>query len=664
MESNFERFVRAKTTIDNVYAEMRNQGFEVEPEKSRTHSRITSRSSTHFRTVSGQGVASTTNKKGDNKPSPSDKKKFALTKDGEYGTLGIKAPLIEVAVRAEEVWGPALGGREREENLNLVAETIEKSRGVMGLSSTIYDCIKYRDDDRLVTEYALAQKYADEARDLVDAATNSQLFLTDSQIHRVVIVGRVLLDVEGQIIRFKREIWRKLSGAPSSPASSRNRNSHEEYISLISLLLELGVEENPLEIWLMSRYEYLKNKFSVSFERARVEIEVLRRRLANESKPTPMTMLRRLRSPNLQSAEMIELDLDIAPVLELWELIRTSLEKILSIEGGLLGEVIDFWHKVQSFIDGKTQKTLPIGINGRSRRHHRLSQHLVGNLQDDLVLFVERIRSSLVSFFADPPVEDISMLYSPLPNTPSTTPNTPKSATLSPFCHQDTRFQFDSSNPLPPSPKRGEAFENFAFWPPYANALSGTHYLGKILILLARSAAAMSALPPVASSATTVDRLKVLLAGARERSSQAICAAWDKDAEVCATSEDWTRPGDRRDLTNMPSLFATFERFMLSGTQKVVYIPEAFVPESGSSDVLTPPPAKLLQIVRTQFVNSIFKILSGMVQVAHNGNTAATGSDAAARSNAGPSHNGAEGNAIDPSNRVSTCQSYGLLMTS
>lgn len=108
MESNFERFVRAKTTIDNVYAEMRNQGADPEPDRSpRAHTRISSRGSTHFRNVSGQGI--TTSGKGVHKPLPSDKKKYALTKESEYGVQGIKAPLIEVAVKAEEVWGPALG---------------------------------------------------------------------------------------------------------------------------------------------------------------------------------------------------------------------------------------------------------------------------------------------------------------------------------------------------------------------------------------------------------------------------------------------------------------------------------------------------------------------------------------------------------------------------
>ena len=44
-----------------------------------------------------------------------EKKKNALVKESEYGVHGIKVPLTEVAVKAEEVWGPALGGKDKED---------------------------------------------------------------------------------------------------------------------------------------------------------------------------------------------------------------------------------------------------------------------------------------------------------------------------------------------------------------------------------------------------------------------------------------------------------------------------------------------------------------------------------------------------------------------
>jgi len=47
--------------------------------------------------------------------------------------------------------------------------------------------------------------------------------------------------------------------------------------------------------------------------------------------------------------------------------------------------------------------------------------------------------------------------------------------------------------------------------------------------------------------------------------------------------------------------------------QKILYISEAMA-KSNSVDVIVPPPAKLLQMVRSQFVTTLYKALSGMVE--------------------------------------------------
>jgi exocyst complex component 2 len=276
---------------------------------------------------------------------------------------------------------------------------------------------------------------------------------------------------------------------------------------------------------------------------------------------------------------------------------------------------MEFWDKAQSFIDGKVQKTLPIGIDGRSRKHHRLSSDGVRDLQNGALELLGILQDNVFSFFADPPLEDISSLYSPLPQTPNTpTPVTPQSATLLPHAHQDARFRFDQNNPPPASPRRGEAWEEFAFWPPYANSLSGVHYLEKLLTLLGTAASEMLAMRPVASGLSMSERLKTVVTGARERSARAACAAWSRDAEMCKVLEDWSRASDQPELTNMPYRFDAFESTVLSGMQRILYIPEAAATKSGSEGIVSPPPAKLVQMVRSQFVTSLYKALSGMVE--------------------------------------------------
>lgn len=654
MESNFERFVRAKSTIDDVYTEMRNQGAEPEVDKARTHSRHASRNSMHLRNSSGQGLPSS-RRTSYNKIPPNEKKKHALTKESEYGVQGIKTPLIEVTVKAEELWGPALGGREKEHNLRMVLESVEKHRDVLQVGAEISDAIKRKDYGNLVKAYTKARRYTDDARAIADTAMLNSTQLTEPQVHQIVMTGRMWPEVEEQIDGFKREVWRNLTSVQSNLAMSTDKSHRDDHVALISVLLELGVEDNPIWVWLLSRYDYLKNKINSTFERSRVELEIFRRRIAMADKPSLFASAIHLRSPARSSPDDRLKHLDTGPVLESWDLIAHAMNNLLSLQGGVLGEVVDFWDKAQSFIDGKAQRALPTGIDGNSQKHHRLSFDGVRDLQSGAVELVELLREHVFSFFADPPIEDVSLLFSPVPTEK---PDSPRSATLSPLTKMDHRFQYDLLSPPPPSPKRGEAWEEFAFWPPYANSLSGVHYLGKLLALLGTAAGEMASIRPVTAGGQTADKFKMLLGAARERCARAICAAWNTDAETCKVLEDWTRGTDSRDITKMPAHFAAFEAFVLSGMQKVLYIPEAIITKRDSAGVITPPPNKLLQMVCSQFVTSLYKTLSGMVENAErpvnlNQNPWATKQDSLATTKGGrPSIDVGQG-AIDASNRVS-----------
>ena len=122
----------------------------------------------------------------------------------------------------------------------------------------------------------------------------------------------------------------------------------------------------------------------------------------------------------------------------------------------------------------------------------------------------------------------------------------------------------------------------------------------------------------VAKQAREGESLKTLVGAVRERCVQAVCAAWNTDAERCKILETWTRSPDRRDLTTMPSSFAAFEEKILQNTQKIAYITDA-TNTRGSAEVIVPPPAKLLQALRSCFVTSLYKALSGMVENAERG---------------------------------------------
>ncbi|CAG7916609.1 unnamed protein product [Penicillium olsonii] len=600
VEANFERFVRAKATIDSVYTEMRNQGVEKQPG-------LGPRRSGHFRSYSGQQRSVS--------PAPVAAKKTALVKESEYGMKGIRGPLVEASVKAEEVWGPALGGREREQMLKSVVETMEKNRDVYEIGSHLAKSIQQRDYEAVFEQYTKARTLANQAKDIADrASSSSNRQLSDTETHAILAMGRMWLDVDQQIHDFKRELWKRLADAPTISTTTTALGPVEEHMELIGALLELGVEENPIQIWLQSRFEFLKAKIAGFSERCKVEIEILRRRLAGGENPTAQATASYLRlAPREGTTESPE-RFDTDQVIELWECIQAFLNRLLSSQNGLLGEVLDFWEVAQSFIDGNRQRLLPAGFEGESRKHHRLSPESIKQLERGVVELVNLIRENVLLLFAEPPIEDVSILFSPVPPSPST----PESRGITPT---ESRFKLDPKNmPFPP-PKRGEHWEEYAFWPPYSNSLSGVHYLSKFLIIVGTAASEMAALRPVGGSGKTYDLLKTLVSVARDRSARVACASWSKDAEVCKLLEDWTRDSEKRDLTKMPGFFVAFEGAILSGMQKILYISEAMA-KPGTVDVVTQPPAKLLQMVRAQFVSSVYKALSGLVENAERVTTA------------------------------------------
>lgn len=609
VESNFEKFVRAKATIDNVYTEMRTQGADPlespRPTSSAraAHSRQASRG--HFRNSSNPFSPT-------NKPLPSDKKKNALTKESEYGVQGIKMPLLELAIKAEEVWGPALGGRDKEEGLKSILTSLEQHREIFSLSGNVYEAMRKNDYDTIIADWKKANKYAEEARGAAEYAQESNVSLSDGDVYQIIITARMWHDVSAQIETYKKDVWKRLKTSHGQkPAAVSDETDKETHMELIGILLQLGVDENPIWHWLNSRSLYLKDRVARSFERIRIEIEIQRRQLANNPNTNSKTMAKYLRSAaDVGTVRIIRdgsKEIDAPKVIAFWEKVHASINALLSVSDGVLGEVIEFWETAQSFIDNKAQRSFPTAVFAAGLEHLELEPDDVANLRSGAQELVSLFRDTTFAFFSESPVDDLSDLYSPIPPTPITpaSAGTPSAS---------RNFSFDPSNVPSPSVKKGDLWEKYAFWPPGGNSLSGAHYLGRIIVLVGTAASELANLSVVNAMPSGSDSLKTLVGAVRERSVSAVVAAWTPDAERCKYMEQWQRHLDRRDLTTMPGTFIAFEEKVLSGMQKIAYISEAVSVGGRGDDVVVPPSNKLLQTIRSGFVTSLYKALSGMVE--------------------------------------------------
>ena len=600
VESNFERFVRAKATIDNVYTEMRGHGADPHanvppsPSNRRDSRRV---SGIHFRNISSSSATG---------PAPSQlPNKNALRRETDFGVKGVKGSLSEVSKKAEDAWGPALGGKKREENLKILLTAVEKDKEVWALANRLESAMMQRDYAKVQVHYSAARRYRAEVQDMAETAKQAGRKLTKDETYWVIVIGKMWASVDEQIKTFKKDVWRRLSN-PAAALPLPGVSQAEEHMGLISVLLELGVDDSPIWVYLLSRYDYLKNKITMVVERSKIEIEIMRRRLALAPTPSSQNAAAYLRQALKERPEAI----DTEEIVDFWNCILTYITKLLSLSSGLLGEVVDFWESAQTFIDGTKQKTFPTGYEGESVKHHQMSEDDISGLRSGAVELVGQLVDAIFTLFADPPAEDISALFSPLPGSAGT-PTTPHPS----FSPTDGRIGKLDPSDVPAVAKKGESWEDFAFWPPHSNALSAVQYLQKSLALVAVAANEMMTLSPVSKNTAIYDKIKAMIAGARERSMRAVCEAWTKDAESCKSMEDWIRSPEKRDQTRMPIYFEAFERKILLGMQQVLYFSDTTA-KPGARDIITPPPSKLVQMMRTQFVNTIYKSVTGMLDSA------------------------------------------------
>ena len=445
--------------------------------------------------------------------------------------------------------GPALGGRDREENLRSVLTSVEANREVLDLGLSINDCIKKRDYPALADAYARAQRHVKDAQSTVDKASTNSVKLNDQQVYQIVFTARVWMDIEQSVTQFKKEIRTTLNNSfprnDPGPLSGRDEDPSE----LIGVLLQLGVDENPISSWLLNWSSHLSDKISTVAHSCRLELEVLRRRLAASKPPTNKRLALYMRVCADPKAKEDLTRTDTVSVIRFWERLTSAINTIASVQDGILAEVIEFWETSQSYIDGKRQRGLPVGADGRGRQHHQLPKDTVSELQRIAISLFGQIREQISSIFVDPPPEDLTAMLSPIPLTPRSGNLTPSAAST---------FSFNREELPPPSPKIGEHWEHLAFWPPHSNSNCGGAYLSRIVNLIASAAADIAAIPLVKQDAKFITKVRLLVSDVRERSINAVCFAWGWDSEHCRELEDWVKSPEKRDVTMLPARLYAF----------------------------------------------------------------------------------------------------------
>ncbi|KAK9473344.1 exocyst complex component Sec5-domain-containing protein [Dipodascopsis tothii] len=590
-QESFEILVRAKSTLDRVYAEM---------------------------------------------------KKDFLQANHEWGVGEIARQIDDANVRANQIMKPVMDNKIKGEQLKATLSLIEKNRYLFDLPATLADHIRRRDNDSLIRDYRRGRSMTDEIRVLPHAAD-----LSPYAVQQRAVTERIWGEVEVVVEEFKSDAWKQL--AETRPDG--------KYLDLIRILLELGVEDNPIMVWMQSQLEFLTSSLENTFDKLGTKVQLLRRELADGAAPTAEYMafyFGRAIGGTAAAADDDAFLRDTPEVVKMWHVVRRLVDEVAQHFGT---QISLFWACATGFLDGKTQKGLPRGQNGESRVHLALSEGDRNQIRAGTRDLIDRIARHVADFFlaqaaavelpskaAPRPAPAViqrdgtsfknssdSLIRGTLggslsasailanalnndqkaPEEPPATPAPPAApaapATPAPG---DRAESPDSSASSPTSPETRKSYELYAFLPPNANALSTTYFLAQIVGLLGTVASELAGL---SVSPKHAESLRDMISTVRERCVGACCLAWQQDSKRFRILETWTPAADKK-TTLTPALFTAYQSAVLAGVQQVLYV--AAAEKKSKAQVVLPPSSKIVFSIKTQFVNSIFLTVDGLIKLA------------------------------------------------
>ncbi|KAK9239477.1 exocyst complex component Sec5-domain-containing protein [Lipomyces kononenkoae] len=554
-------------------------------------------------------------------------KKDFLQEFKDWGVVVIEQLIDEANIKAARIMKPIMDNKTRGDRLKATLSLIEKNRYLFDLPAALSESINRGDHDSLVRDYRRGMALTEEIRTLPHSAE-----LSDFLVQQRRVIERIWGEVEVVVEGYKRSIWKQLS----------QTRPDDNYILYISILLELGVEDNPIWVWLQTLVDNSKRQMEEAFDDLNSSLQILRKDVFNAS-PTSMDVmagyvLKAIKSRKVDGDKNMR---DLPEIVRMWVTMNEVIEEVTKYFGK---QIALFWECASGFLDGRTQSILPMGPNGQSKVHLKLSGEEEAKIRSDGRELVEIYASRVADFFvqsgADSEVKAATIKraksmdseYDSQATTPqeeqkimsmrnASVTSLSASARLANSLKTDriaeAQRQIDkppvtlvSQQPsaAPPAPGSERNFELYAFLPPNANAIGTTFYLSQILNTLGSVASELAGL---SISSRHIDVLRTMMSTVRERCVSAACLSWQQDAKRFNMMEDW-RPTSTRKCTMIPALFLEYQSVVLDGLQRLVFIPGA--EKKSKVVVILPPSSNLVSNIKTQFANSIFLALNGLVK--------------------------------------------------
>lgn len=487
VESDYDRFVKSKSSLDSVLNQIQSAGFSF-----------------------GQ----------------------------EWGVRNVKGLIDDANSKATVIMKPVIDNHEKEERLKDALSIIKKNKYLFNLPSLISKHIKNNDHDSLIRDYRRGK----------DVRFNEDMSESPEYAIDKKVVNRIWREVENIVNDYKRETWKTLSKA----------GVDQNYIQVISKLLELGVEDNPIIEWIDSQVKNFSETLTEEVERLRLRTNLMRMALAG-TPPSTASLLVPLKVESFTDSNIPEL-CDRQEVVEMWLTIKRIFDSLaLTAEKMCL-----FWEDCNGFLSGTRQSNLPTGYQGESNIHLTLSEDEKNEIRNS--------GKELVSSYAENLLEYFNLSVTTI---------------------------------------HGTSQDGYFFLPPAANALSSVRYLSGILTALSSSLKVLS-LSNI--SGETTDKLRNVISDIRERMVHAACFSWHEDCKNFGTLEDWSIASDDKTFTKISYYFRTYQLAVLTGLRNMVFFFSRDGKEGSKENILFPQPSsRLISHTLSEFVDSNTLILNSFM---------------------------------------------------
>ncbi|CDH10479.1 related to Exocyst complex component SEC5 [Zygosaccharomyces bailii ISA1307] len=528
--------------------------------------------------------------------------------DNNRGQLDVNelGEKVDDAIRATTLkLKPLLETNRKINNYQATRNFIEENKEYFNLTKKLKRCLDKKDYSSLILEYSKAKELHNQL--ILDAAVTERNE-SGQIVNRVPkVVDKVWDEVERIVDNYRQYTWKML-------LSPNEEESQSSFLPLISKLLDLSVEKNPIMAWLTVHLDHFEKQLQdVSNQMlnkiVKAQNNILQNKVETDSDEQQTASIKGVDlsyylsighffHDNTEIKSNDELAFrtlsafqgltDSPVVVEMWLLF---LRYINSLER-LCMKFVEFWEHVQNFLDGVYQITL---INDKKK-----DNILVGDLKtiDGHKQFLQ-LEKEQIKHLRYRGENFVNMLSNQL-----------------------TLFFMSSQDSL----SRGAVISketglpsDYGFTPPMTNGLSCLRYLPKMVEPLLKSVTKLAQLG-ISSKALEISRKLVSMI--TDRSVGAIAATKLRDTANFYKLEDWkvyetvaevSKNKLEYGVTQFPEIVRVFQEYSIQTTRDLLFAFEKLPVFNGIS-IVTYPSKRSLTAVEIQQLISMEAVLEAILK--------------------------------------------------